>query len=52
MTGAAVAHREVGVRAFARRIVEARWFEPLMIGLIIFNAVLIGLETSPEVVER
>lgn len=30
----------------AGRIVTASWFEPAMIGLIIFNAVLIGLETS------
>ena len=52
MAEVAAAHREAGVRAVARRIVEARWFEPLMIGLIIFNAVLIGLETSSEVVER
>ena len=34
------------VKAFAKRIVEARWFEPFMIALIIVNAVLIGLETS------
>ena len=34
-----------------RRIVEARWFEPFMIGLILFNAVLIGLETSHGIVE-
>jgi voltage-gated sodium channel len=38
------------VQAFARRIVEARWFEPAMIGLILFNGVLIGLETSKEFV--
>jgi len=36
------------LKAFAASIVEARWFEPFMIGLILFNAVLIGLETSPE----
>jgi voltage-gated sodium channel len=36
------------VKAFAKRIVEARWFEPFMIALIIVNAVLIGLETSHE----
>jgi voltage-gated sodium channel len=34
------------MKDFARRVVEARWFEPWMIGLILFNAVLIGLETS------
>lgn len=40
------------MKAFARSIVEARWFEPAMIGLILFNAALIGLETSKEFVER
>ena len=40
------------MKAFAQRIVGARWFEPFMIGLILFNAVLIGLETSKEFVER
>jgi voltage-gated sodium channel len=38
------------MKAFAQRIVEARWFEPAMIGLILFNGVLIGLETSREFV--
>ena len=38
------------MKAFARRTVEARWFEPAMIGLILFNGVLIGLETSKEFV--
>jgi voltage-gated sodium channel len=36
------------MREFARRIVQARRFEPWMIGLILLNAVLIGLETSHE----
>jgi voltage-gated sodium channel len=36
------------VQAFARRIVNSKRFEPFMIGLIIFNAVLIGLETSRD----
>src|SRR5918993_38743 len=40
------------MKAFARSVVEARWFEPAMIGLILFNAVLIGLETSKEFVGR
>jgi voltage-gated sodium channel len=40
------------VKAFAHRIVEAPAFEPFMIGLILFNAVLIGLETSPAMIER
>jgi voltage-gated sodium channel len=40
------------MRAFAKSIVEARWFEPFMIGLILFNAVLIGLETSKDFAAR
>jgi voltage-gated sodium channel len=52
MAHAAAAKRESGVQAFARRIVRARWFEPFMIALILVNAVLIGLETSREFVER
>ena len=40
------------VQAFARRIVNSRRFEPFIIGLIIFNAVLIGLETSKEFIAR
>jgi voltage-gated sodium channel len=39
------------MKSFARGIVDARWFEPVMIGLILFNAVLIGLETSKPFVE-
>ena len=37
-----------GVQGFARRIVESPRFEPFMIGLILFNAALIGLETSHD----
>ena len=40
------------MKAYAQRIVEARWFEPAMIGLILFNALLIGLETNKAFVER
>jgi len=40
------------MKAYAQRIVEARWFEPVMIGLILFNGVLIGLETSKDFVEE
>ena len=40
------------MKAFAKSIVEARWFEPVMIGLILFNALLIGLETSKAFVAR
>jgi voltage-gated sodium channel len=35
-------------QAFARRLVNSSKFEPFMIGLIVFNAVLIGLETSKD----
>lgn len=31
-----------------QRLIEARWFEPFMIGLIVFNGALIGLETSHD----
>lgn len=30
------------MKAFCQKIVNAAWFEPWMIGLIIFNGVLIG----------
>ena len=39
------------MRPFARRVVDARWFEPSMIALILFNGVLIGLETSHEITQ-
>jgi len=39
------------MRPFARRVVDARWFEPWMIALILFNGVLIGLETSHEITQ-
>ncbi|MEK6594420.1 MAG: ion transporter [Pseudomonadota bacterium] len=37
------------MRNFCRGITEARWFEPGMIALILFNGVLIGLETSIDI---
>jgi voltage-gated sodium channel len=40
------------VQAFARRVVNSRRFEPFMITLILINAALIGLETSPEFVAK
>ena len=52
MARRAAAEREAGVKELARRIVQARWFEPFMIGLILLNAVLIGLETSRDFVVR
>lgn len=38
------------MRAWCNKVVTTRWFEPVMIGLILFNGVLIGLETSHEFV--
>lgn len=52
MSNHAAARPTRPLKAFAKRIVEASWFEPFMIGLIMLNAVLIGLETSREFVER
>jgi voltage-gated sodium channel len=40
------------LKAYATRIVDARWFEPFMIALIIFNAILIGLETNHDFTAR
>jgi voltage-gated sodium channel len=37
------------MKASCERIVNAAWFEPVMIGLIVFNGVLIGLETSKDI---
>jgi voltage-gated sodium channel len=48
MPAAAARTRPRPLKAFAARLVESRWFEPFMIGLILFNAILIGLETSDE----
>jgi voltage-gated sodium channel len=48
-TGGTVGHP---LKAYAGRIVEAPWFEPFMIALIIFNAVLIGLETNHDFTAR
>ncbi len=35
--------------AFARRTVEHPWFDPLMLGVILVNAVILGLETYDSV---
>jgi voltage-gated sodium channel len=40
------------MKALAQRVVESPRFEPFMIGLILFNAVLIGLETSHGVMAQ
>jgi voltage-gated sodium channel len=37
---------------FCRRIVTARWFDPLMLVIIVINAVVLGLETYPAVDEE
>ena len=34
---------------FAQRLVEARWFEPFIIAVILLNAVMLGLGTSSRV---
>jgi voltage-gated sodium channel len=39
------------VKAWCTRMVDSGWFEPAMVALILFNAVLIGLETSPAIVK-
>jgi len=39
------------MKAYAQRIVEARWFEPAMIGLIIFIAVVINNLEASKVAE-
>ena len=51
MSAKARATRATPVKELAQRIVGAAWFEPMMIGLIVVNAVLIGLETSRPVVD-
>jgi voltage-gated sodium channel len=52
MAADAAATRSRSPKAFAARVVDSRWFEPFMIGLILFNAILIGLETSHEFMDR
>lgn len=38
-----------GLRAKVAKIIGASWFEPLIIGLIVLNAIMIGLETSKSI---
>ena len=40
------------IPALAERIVNSRWFNWLIVGLILFTAVLVGLETSNTVMDR
>jgi voltage-gated sodium channel len=35
--------------AFCRRLVGSRWFDPLFLSVIVFNAVVLGLDTYPGV---
>ena len=37
------------MKAFCARVVSAVWFEPFMIGCIVVNAIIIGLETSKTI---
>jgi len=37
------------MKSFCTRIVSAGWFDPFMIGCIIVNAIIIGLETSKSI---
>lgn len=39
----------LGVRQHLRAIVESRWFGRTVVGLIVVNAVILGLETYPEI---
>lgn len=38
--------------AFCQRIVAARWFQPVIIGVILAAGALVGLETYPELQQR
>jgi len=40
------------VRAWCQRIVAAKWFEHAIVSLIVINAIVLGLETSPTLVAR
>jgi voltage-gated sodium channel len=37
------------VAAFCRRLVESRWFDPLFLSVIVFNAIVLGLDTYPGI---
>lgn len=36
------------IRAFCQQAVAAKWFEKIIIAFILLNAILVGLETSPN----
>jgi voltage-gated sodium channel len=38
--------------SWCRSLVDSRWFQHVVLGIILFNAVLVGVETSRDVVAR
>ncbi|MGB0909153.1 MAG: ion transporter [Nitrospirales bacterium] len=40
------------MKQFAQRLVSATWFERLIIALILVNGVILGMETSPDLVAK
>ncbi len=42
----------MNVHVWCQRIVAAEWFERGIVSLIVFNAIVLGLETSPQLVAR
>jgi len=42
----------VPFRERIRRVVEARWFQRTIVAVIVINAITLGLETSPALVDR
>lgn len=42
---------EAGLQMRARRVVDAGWFQRLVISVIIINAIFLGLETSPRIMQ-
>lgn len=42
----------INMKEIANRIVESTWFQRLIIGVILFNAVLIGTDTYPEMHDK
>jgi voltage-gated sodium channel len=49
---ASIAHAPKNLRERARALVEAPWFNHFIVGLIILNAITLGLETSPSVMAQ
>ncbi|MDH3380184.1 MAG: ion transporter [Gammaproteobacteria bacterium] len=40
------------MRAYCRRLVNWAWFDRLIVGLIVFNAIVLGMETHPPLEQR